>query len=139
MLSLSAYKEPIVVEKEKYGLWHLGHSDGRVDRAESERNALEREGAARALAGIATMNHPLLSAPNYTPSFAQLDVLPKWTPARWTNAHWSATSMPATQLPVMERYNRLATSWGVDTLMEAGRREEKERVVSRLVITNPYQ
>ena len=132
--ALSAYNEPIVVEKEKYGLWHLGHTDDRVQRAERKRDALERGGAAMAALGMATMGKSVLkTAPSYTPSFAELAVLPKWTPARWTNAHRNAPSMPAKQLPVLERYKRAATGGkSVGSLMEAGRQEAKERAMSRI-------
>ena len=133
-IALSAYKEPIVVEKEKYGLWHLGHTDDRVQRAERKRDALEREGAAMAMLSMAKMGKSeLKTAPSYTPSFAELARLPKWTPARWTNAHRTAPSMPARELPVTERYKRSASGGkSVGSLMEAGRQEAKQRAMSRI-------
>jgi len=137
-LVLSAYKEPILVERSKYGVWATKHNDNRVERHENATKALEQRSASMLAAGIALSNNTQNSGPAYKPSFAELDKLPKWTPARWTNGHWTAPSMPATELPVTERYKRSATSWGIGSLMEAGRRAAKQRVASR-IITDPYQ
>jgi len=139
-LTMSGYKEPIVVEKEKYGLWELGHHDGRVARAEQSRLQLEQTGAASvALAMSKNKSSNLSSARSFTPSVAQLNSLPKWTPARWTGGHWTAVPLEASELPVTERYKRAATEWGNNTVMEAARRDARKRDLQRKIITNPFQ